>query len=146
MKTNHTAQEQPTLSLYQKLLLAELNDRPEILQLLKVIFDDYPKVFISEISCMKGVTNKMQNKGVELGTIRMKMESFIEEKIARLAGIDIDSFIKMQKTEDEHLRQLDFSTSKVADEITQSADQRALDNILDKASSCDVNIGEKSAE
>jgi len=96
-----TAADEPKLSKYQNLMLNAFKAKPELMQLLKVIFDDYPKIIVAEIMCLKGVTHRRQKKGIELGTIRMKMEAFIEEKIARLAGIDVDGFALLQKEEDE---------------------------------------------
>jgi len=95
-----TAFDTPKLTTYQKLMMEELQKRPDLMQLYKAIFDDYPKVVMSEITHLKGVTKRRQKKGMDIGILRMKLGAYIEERIARLAGIDVDGFAELQKKED----------------------------------------------
>lgn len=112
-KKELTAEDTPKLSLYQSLMLEEMKKKPELMQLLKAIFDDYPKLVVAEITCLKGATNRRRNKGVELGTLRLKLEAYIEEKIARLAGIDVDGFAELQKKEDAKEKESKVASSTV---------------------------------
>lgn len=127
-----TPHDEPKLSVYQTLLLNEFKKKPELMQLLKVIFDDYPKIVVAEITCLKGATRRRQEKGIEIGTLRMKMEAFIEEKIARIAGIDVDKFADLQKEEDAKMpleKAMDLSATKMATEISEEQDTKILASI-----------------
>jgi predicted transposase YdaD len=62
---------------------------------------------IAERECSKGATRRRQQKGLELGSLRMKMEGYIEEQISKIAGIDIDSLKKIQLEELEEKKELD---------------------------------------
>lgn len=92
---------EPKLSVYQKMLLNEFQNKPELMQLLKVIFNDYPQVILVEHISSKSQLKRKQAKSLECSALRMKMEAYIEEKIARLAGIDVDKLAAIQKEVDE---------------------------------------------
>lgn len=92
---------EPKLSVYQKMLLNEFQNKPELMQLLKVIFNDYPQVILVEYMNSKAATKRRQRKSLECSALRMKMEAYIEEKIARLGGIDVDKLAAIQKEIDE---------------------------------------------
>lgn len=99
-ESNLKPSDEVKLSVYQKMLLNEFQNKPEIMQLLKVIFNDYPQVILVEYMTSKGATKRRRDKSVECGKLRMKMEAYIEEKIARLAGIDVDKLAEIQKAVD----------------------------------------------
>lgn len=128
-------QDEPKLSVYQKLLLAEIQKKPELMNLMKAIFNDYPQIILSEHITGQGVTNKNKRKSIELARLRMKMESYIEEKISRLAGIDVDKFAALQK-ESENIEKaktlegsMDVATDQIAKEVKEEEDQKALDGV-----------------
>lgn len=97
----HEPSEEPKLSIYQKMLLNEFQKRPGLMQLLKVLFNDYPQVILVEYITSKGATRRRRAKSLECSQLRMKMEAYIEERLARLAGIDVDSMANIQKEFDE---------------------------------------------
>ncbi len=92
---------EPKLSVYQRMLLNEFQNKPELMQLLKVIFSDYPQVILVEYINSKAATKRRQRKSLECSALRMKMEAYIEEKLARLGGIDVDKLAAIQKEIDE---------------------------------------------
>jgi hypothetical protein len=98
--------DEPKLSVYQKMLLNEFQNKPELMQLLKVIFSDYPQVILVEYMTAKGATKRRRAKSIECAQLRMKMEAYIEEKLARLGGIDIDKLAAIQKEVDEKEKEI----------------------------------------
>jgi hypothetical protein len=129
MNVKHTPSEEPVLSVYQTMLLEALKSKPELLHLLKVIFSDYPKLIIAEYSMAKGATKKKRDKSLKCAELRMKMESYIEEKISRAAGIDIDTMVKKQKEADAIDNPFETATDKMCEEIDQEEQQRILESI-----------------
>ena len=136
--------DEPKLSVYQKMLLNEFQNKPEIMQLLKCIFNDYPQVILVEHMTAKGATKRRRAKSIECAHLRMKMEAFIEEKIARLAGIDVDKFAAIQKEVDAAgIKQLELDKAKtlvgamdvvsenIAKEITKEEDEKALKSVAE---------------
>lgn len=84
----------PELTPYQRALFLEINNRPDLFHLFKVIFQDYPQVILTEEKFSRGATKRKRSKGVELTLLRLKMEAYIEEKLAKIVGIDVDSLKK----------------------------------------------------
>lgn len=128
-------EEEAKLSTYQRMLLVELQSKPEIMQLLKVIFNDYPQVIQVEYITSKSATKKRLKKSLECSALRMKMEAYIEDKIARLAGIDVDKLAALQREVDAQEKKLNEATDNMAKEIAQEQDQKALEAIGQKVTS-----------
>jgi hypothetical protein len=84
----------PKLTPYQRALFLEINNKPDLVHFFKVIFGDYPQIILAEEKFNKAATRRKKEKGVQLTLLRLKMEAYIEEKLARLAGIDIDKLKK----------------------------------------------------
>lgn len=105
-----TASDIPELTVYQKLLLEEIKNNKDLMHLFKVIFDDYPSLVIQEREALKGATNRRQRKGIELGSLRMKMEAYIEEKIAILSGIDIEGMKRKQEEYDKEQKEKEIES------------------------------------
>jgi len=91
---------QPNLNPYQARLLEELKSRPKVMDLLGVIFSQYPAIVVREAKqTSPNATNRQKREGRRSAIIRMQMETFIEEEIAKLAGIDIDNLQKEAQAE-----------------------------------------------
>lgn len=114
----------PQLSVYQKMLLNEFQNKPEIMQLLKVIFNDYPQVILVEHISAKSQLKRKQRKSQECAALRMKMEAYIEERIARLAGIDVDKLAAIQREADEK--------AKAAEVTKKEEDEKAVQKISEQ--------------
>lgn len=79
----------PELTPYQRVLVLEMQNKPDLLHILSVIFSDYAKVILTESKFINSMTKRRKAKGVEVAMLRLKMEAYIEEKLAMLSGIDI---------------------------------------------------------
>jgi hypothetical protein len=92
--------QQPELTQEQKKLMEELTKRPEVLQLLQVIFGEYPKYIITEVRQSNPNSSKRQKmKGFETTEKRLQIERWIEKEVCKLVGIkvDVDSKINKEK-------------------------------------------------
>ena len=80
----------PRISPYQKALLAELKKRPEVMNLLTAIFRHLPALVVKEFRQTNDTSSDRQKRlGFETMRERLKCEAWIEEEIAKLAGIPI---------------------------------------------------------
>jgi len=93
---------QPTLNPYQQRLSQELKSRPKTMDLLGVIFSQYPAIIVREFrQTNPNATARQRREGRRTSIIRMQMEVFIEEEIAKLSGIDIDKLQELAKEDQD---------------------------------------------
>jgi hypothetical protein len=119
----------PELTPYQRALFLEINNKPDLMHLFKVIFGDYPQVVLAEQKFTAAATKRRKQKGMELTLLRLKMEAYIEERLAKLAGIDVDGLKK--QFEDVFKN----ATDKLAEEIKQEEDKKALEAVVNQSTS-----------
>lgn len=88
------------LNPYQKKLLEALKAAPNVMKLMGVIFHHYPTAVVKE-SRQTGpnATARQKQAGRETQKVRLNMEAFIEEEIAKLAGIDVEKLLEEAKAE-----------------------------------------------
>lgn len=100
--SNPTPQHVPQVQLnsYQKKLLEQLQAKPAVMKLMSVIFQQYPSIVAQEVRQRNpNATNRQQRSSRDTTRIRLNMEAFIEEEIAKLAGIDTEQLLKEAKAE-----------------------------------------------
>ena len=84
------AQQAVEMSEYQKNLLEEIKKNPELVQLFKVIFDEYPKMVRAEMTQRNPHASRRQKQqGQRTTMMRLKMEAYIEATICKFAGIEV---------------------------------------------------------
>lgn len=91
------------LNPYQQKLLKALKEKPDIMQLFQVIFYKYPESVLNEYRTRQEMSENPDYHRPEhvrqITANRLKMESYIEEVIARIAGIDVDQLFQEAKDE-----------------------------------------------
>jgi len=106
MAPSPTPVSQASLNPYQKRLLAEFQKRPDVMKLLTVIFSQYPATVIKEFRQSNPTSTKRQQKAsLDTSRIRLSMEAFIEEEIAKLAGINVDQLMKDAEKEVKEVKE-----------------------------------------
>jgi len=95
------------MSEFQKQLLSEINKRPEIMKLFKVIFQEYPIMVTKEFRLSSvHATHRQKIQRHNVSMERNKLEAWVEQEICKLSGIDInaiasDNIEKSEVTEEE---------------------------------------------
>ena len=88
------------LNPYQAKLLEALKASPNVMRLMGVIFHHYPMTVVKESrQTSPNATAKQKQAGRETQKARLNMEAFIEEEIAKLAGIDVEQLLKDAQNE-----------------------------------------------
>lgn len=88
------------LNPYQRRLLEELKKTPDVMKLMGVIFHQYPTMVVKEMrQTNPNATARQRQAGRETQKTRLNMEAFIEEEIAKLAGIDVEKLLEEAKAE-----------------------------------------------
>jgi hypothetical protein len=111
---------QPTINLseYQKQLLAEINNRPEVMNLFRMIFQQYPQLVTREFRLSSSSATKRQRQRKKMVVMqRLKMEADIEEQICRLAGIDLNQ-IQADNVDNPELTEGEVEQAVIEEENT----------------------------
>jgi len=104
------------MSDYQKQLLKEIESRPEIMKLFKVIFQDYPVLVNKELRMTSAhSTNRQKIQGHKVAMQRLQVESWIEDQICKLAGIDTN------KIAAENLDKPEVTEAEVKEAVVKEA-------------------------
>jgi len=74
--------------------------KPDLMKLMSVIFQQYPSQIVKEFrQTQANASNRQQRDSRNTQRVRLQMEAYIEEAIARMAGIDIEGLIEEAKAE-----------------------------------------------
>lgn len=112
--------ESPSINLseYQKQLLDEIKRRPDVMNLFRQIFQQYPQVVAREYRLTSPHATKRQNLNGRKATLeRLQLEADIEEQICKLSGIDINQ-IKADNTESVEKTQEEVEEAVIEEEVT----------------------------
>jgi len=112
----------PTINLsdYQKRLLEEINKRPEIMKLFKVIFQEYPtRINLEYRLTSPHATRRQKMQGQKVALERLRIEAFIEEQVCKLAGININE-IAAENTEKPEVTDKELQAAMEEEAVVQA--------------------------
>ena len=93
-------QQEVQLNPYQKKLLEALSGKPDVTKLLGVIFRDYAQLVRAEFrQTAQNATPRQRRAGQQTTQMRLQVETFIEEEVCKLAGINTEELLEEAKKE-----------------------------------------------